>query len=55
MPPLLTQLLTTPMGWLAIGVTVASIALTIAIHLFLRRKIRESEASARHPDRDPGP
>lgn len=47
MSPLLTQLLTTPMGWLAIAVTLVSIALTVAIHLFLRRKIRESEAAAR--------
>lgn len=47
MSPLLTQLLTTPMGWLAIAVTAVSVALTVAIHLFLRRKIRESEAAAR--------
>ena len=50
MSPLLTQLLTTPMGWLAIAVTVVSIALTVAIHVFLRRKIRESEALARQDE-----
>lgn len=47
MSPLLAQLLTTPMGWLAIGITVVSIGLTVAIHLFLRRRIRESEAAER--------
>ena len=47
MSPLLAQLLTTPMGWLAIAVTVLSVALTVAIHVFLRRRIRESEAMAR--------
>lgn len=54
MPPLLTQLLTTPMGWLAIAVTLVSIGLTVAIHLFLRRKIRESEVAA-DKDETPGP
>lgn len=50
MSPLLAQLLTTPMGWLAIGVSLVSIALTVAIHRFLRRKIRESEAArGSHP------
>ncbi|TWI06823.1 hypothetical protein [Aerolutibacter ruishenii] len=53
MSPLLDQLLTTPMGWLAIAVTVLSIALTVAIHLFLRRKIRESEAAAREGNEPP--
>ncbi|GAB3755684.1 hypothetical protein [Lysobacter olei] len=55
MSPLLTLLLTTPMGWLAIAVTVLSIALTVAIHGFLRRRIRESEAAARDSEPRPRP
>lgn len=53
MSPLLQLLLTTPMGWLAIGLTVAALGITVAIHLFLRRKIRESEAAIRGQDGPP--
>lgn len=47
MHPILTELLTKPVGWLSIAGMLITFGLPLGLHLFLRRKIRESEAEAR--------
>lgn len=47
MHPILHEVLFTPMGWLLIGVVVATIFITAYLHLFIARKMREDEKAAR--------
>jgi protein-S-isoprenylcysteine O-methyltransferase Ste14 len=43
MHPILMEILTRPVGWLAIGGSIVMVSLGLAMFLFVRRKIREEE------------
>lgn len=43
MHPILTEILTRPVGWLAIGGSIIMVGVGITMFLFVRKKIREEE------------
>jgi len=47
---LIIDLFSTDYGWVALAVTVVSLALAWGFHAFIRKKIREAEAEAEKAD-----
>ena len=45
MHPILVEILTRPVGWLAIGGSLVMVGVGVTLFLFVRRKIREEERS----------
>lgn len=43
MHPILSEILTRPVGWLAIGGSIVMVGVGLAVFLFVRRQIRAEE------------